>query len=217
MAISLSNAGNFSGRVDAFSNTVTVGSGANQCFVAAVAFRAPTAVTGSLGGYPMTFQLQSNTSPTPSLRVALFYLPNPPAGDQTLEIAFPATTDYAIAYGTLSGVDLSNPIGILNGANGQSAAPAVALFGVTPGSWVMGSMIKNNVGDTLSADQTEVYQVERNGVDDLTLGWSYVAATGATATLSWAINTSRQWAIQAVEFLAAPAGAGGRQFQAILL
>ena len=217
MAISLSNTGNFTGRTDTFSGIVSVGSGPNQCFVTAVAFRAPIAVTGSLGGYPLTFQLQSNTSPNPSLRAALFYLPNPPAGDQTLEIGFPATTDYIIAYGTLSGVDLNNPIGVSNGASGQSAAPEVALSGVTPGSWVMGSMIKNNLGDALSAGQTEVYQIERNGVDDLTLGWSYAVTTGANAALSWAISTTRQWAIEAIEFLAAPAGAGGRQFQAILL
>jgi hypothetical protein len=210
MTVATSNgAGASANGVSSVSWSHTIG-GSDRYLVVAIGytFSGGSVVSGvTVGGNAATLIARDVFAGSSNFRIDLWGYTAPPTGAQTIQVTFPLTASDVYANSSnYTGVHQSAPLGTPATANGNSAAPSVAVGSAADELVVDGVYHNGTATLTVDGSQTQRWQGDPPA-NDGTTGHS-TEAGAASVTMSWSLSPSAEWAIALVALK--PAGAAAR-------
>jgi len=193
---------------------LNVGAGSNRILLVGASIRPNTASTGATySGVSMTL-LGSAVSPAPNrVRVDVYYLLNPPTGNNAVVVTFPANVRVVAGSVSLNSVNQIPPA--WNASNGTGWFSSTTINTTADNSWVVDVIAKQTNQSFTPLSGQQVRWEDGAGVGP-SGGANRVRGAGATrgpispagaVTNSWFSFASRPWS--AVSVAAGPATGGG--------
>lgn len=175
----------------------TVGSNNNRILIAGVSTtlsaEESTSDTCTSGGVSLT-RLAAKDNGTAAF-CSLWYLVNPPTGAADVVFTSLFTTDIVMGVSSYEEIDLLNPFGSVNRANGTSNAPSVVITSAS-GELVIDVMAAvNPSSNTVGAGQTQRWNTN---VASSIRGAGSSEPGAASVTMSWSLGSSVAWSILGV-------------------
>lgn len=175
--------------------------GLNRFLLVGIAVTNTTISSVAYNGVAMTLVGVRNGT---GVRVELWQLINPAAGNNNIDVVFASSGDMVAGAISLTGVDQSNPIEAFQTNAGGSGPASVGITTVSDNAWVIDTLgvLTNN---TVSAVPPQVQQW--NDVTTGGGGGTRVIGAGsirgpvspaAALSMQWTLSSNRNWAMAAV-------------------
>lgn len=160
-------------------------SGANRILLVGVTTQDGKTCTATYNGVAMT---QAATV-SPKMRVTLFYMVNPPAGNFNITVTLATAGDVAAGAVSYNGVDPSNPFGTFVTTNAKSTTPSATVASAT------GDLAFAYLGSIASNPTPHVSQTEAFERRNTMTAEASTEAGAASVPMTYTLNVNEDWAI----------------------